>query len=208
MNESYKTRRRFLIATGGALTGTWVAANWPAIAAAAEHAEHAGHAASAAGSISPQLSFLNTADAADVEAITSQILPSGASPGAREAHVVHFIDRALATFFSDRAPTFRTGLAEFRQAFRTAYPEVASFAAASGTEQIGFLASVDRTEFFASLRMLTIVGTLCSPSYGGNFEGTGWKLMGFKDQHVFIPPFGYYDRDYPGFASGRTGDKA
>jgi len=59
--------------------------------------------------------------------------------------VVHFIDRALATFFSDRAPTFRTGLAEFRQAFRKAYPEVASFAAASGTEQIGFLTSVDRT---------------------------------------------------------------
>jgi hypothetical protein len=204
MNESDQTRRRFLVATGAALTGTWVAFNWPAIAAAAEHAEHAGHAASTAGSTSPQLSFLSAADAADIEAITSQILPSGASPGAREAHVVHFIDRALATFFSNRAPTFRTGLAEFRQAFQKAHSEVASFAAASDTEQISFLTSVDGTEFFASLRMLTIVGTLCSPSYGGNFEGTGWKLMGFKDQHVFTAPFGYYDRDYPGFASGQT----
>jgi gluconate 2-dehydrogenase gamma chain len=208
MNESDERRRRFLFATGGMLAGTWVAFNWPAIAAAAEHAEHAGHAASTAGSVSPQLAFLKLADAADVEAITSQILPSSTSPGAREAHVVHFIDRALATFFSDRAAAFRTGFAEFRQAFCKAYPEVASFAAASATEQFRFLSSVDRTDFFASLRMLTIVGTLCSPSYGGNFEGTGWQLVGFKDQHVFTPPFGYYDRDYPGFTAGRTGDQA
>jgi hypothetical protein len=27
----------------------------------------------------------------------------------------------------------------------------------------------------------------------------GWKLIGFEDRHVFEPPFGYYDRDYPGF---------
>ena len=37
------------------------------------------------------------------------------------------------------------------------------------------------------------------PEYGGNRDGVGWKLLGFEDQHVFQPPFGYYDRDYPGF---------
>ena len=44
--------------------------------------------------------------------------------------------------------------------------------------------------------MLTIVGTLCAPQYGGNYENAGWKMMGFEAQHVFSPPFGYYDRDY------------
>ncbi|MGH8237656.1 MAG: hypothetical protein ACREXP_11635 [Steroidobacteraceae bacterium] len=34
----------------------------------------------------------------------------------------------------------------------------------------------------------------------GNLDGVGWKLLGFQDQHIFEPPFGYYDRDYPGFA--------
>jgi hypothetical protein len=208
MNESDAARRRFLFATGDALAGTWAAFNWPAIAAAAEHAEHAGHAASVAGSISPQFSFLSAADAADVAAIASQILPSGTSSGAREAHAVYFIDRALGTFFSDRAAPFRAGLAEFHQAFSQAYPGVTSFSAASATEQTRFLTSVERTDFFASLRMLTIVGTLCSPGYGGNFEGTGWKLLGFKDQHVFTAPFGYYDRDYPGFTAGRAVDRA
>ncbi len=27
----------------------------------------------------------------------------------------------------------------------------------------------------------------------------GWKLLGFEDLHAFQPPFGHYDRDYPGF---------
>ena len=30
-------------------------------------------------------------------------------------------------------------------------------------------------------------------------DGLGWGLIGFQDQHVFSPPFGHYDRDYPGF---------
>jgi hypothetical protein len=38
------------------------------------------------------------------------------------------------------------------------------------------------------------------PTYGGNRDGVGWKLIGFEDRHTFQPPFGYYDRDYPGFA--------
>jgi hypothetical protein len=37
------------------------------------------------------------------------------------------------------------------------------------------------------------------PSYGGNSDGAGGGCMGFEDRHVFEPPFGYYDRDYPGF---------
>ena len=35
-----------------------------------------------------------------------------------------------------------------------------------------------------------------NPSYGGNRGGIGWKLLGFEDQHIFDPPFGYYDQGY------------
>jgi hypothetical protein len=38
------------------------------------------------------------------------------------------------------------------------------------------------------------------PEYGGNRNGAGWTLIGFEDAHIFHPPFGHYDRDYPGFA--------
>jgi hypothetical protein len=47
--------------------------------------------------------------------------------------------------------------------------------------------------------LLTLVGMFALPKYGGNRDGVGWKLLGFQDQHIFEPPFGYYDRDYPGF---------
>jgi gluconate 2-dehydrogenase gamma chain len=186
------------------LTSTWLASNWPAVAAAAEHAEHAAKAPAPAGA-----GFLSAAEHADVAAIAEQILPSDALlPGAREAHAAHFIDQALATFFAYRAPAFRSGLADFQRAYRSGNPSSESFASASAASQLAFLESVDRTEFFESLRVLTILGTFSSSQYGGNFEGQGWKLMGFEDLHVFTAPFGYYDRDYPGFALANPAERS
>jgi len=192
------TRRGFLFTMGGMSASAWLASGLHEIAAAADHATHV--AASSPGTFG----FFSPADAADVDAIAAQILPSGRTPGAREAHAVYFIDRALATFFRDRAPAFRSGLEEFRQSFQRSCAAAPSFALAASDEQVGFLSSVERTEFFDTLRVLTIVGTLSSSQYGGNYAGAGWKIMGFEDQHVFSPPFGYYDRGYAGFSGGRT----
>jgi hypothetical protein len=192
MDSPDASRRLFLAASSAALTSAWLASNWPGIAAAAEHAAHASVAPGRAG-----FSVLSAADAADVEAITAQILPSGTTPGAREAHAVHFIDRSLATFFAGRVTGFRAGLADFQLAFRKTH--ATPFAAASADAQLAFLKTVDRTPFFENMRVLTVLGTLCATKYGGNHHGLGWKLMGFEDQHIFTAPFGYYDRDYAGF---------
>jgi gluconate 2-dehydrogenase gamma chain len=187
------SRRSFLLSGGGWLSSVWIAAHWPAIAAAAHHAE------SASADSAPAFEFLDAADAADVEAIAAQIVPSGATPGAREAHAVDFIDQALSTFFSAWAPDFRAGLAEFQAAFRAANPASASFAAARQEKQFAHLKTVEGTAFFDSVRTLTLLGMFSSPKYGGNYGGAGWSMMGFKDQHAFTPPFGYYDREYTGF---------
>jgi hypothetical protein len=32
---------------------------------------------------------------------------------------------------------------------------------------------------------------LSRPKYGGNRGGVDWKLLGFEDQHIVEPPFGY-----------------
>jgi gluconate 2-dehydrogenase subunit 3-like protein len=201
MNVRNGTRRGFFCALGGLSTSAWLASTWLEIAAAAEHAAHVATTTPAA------FGFLTPEDAADVEAIAAQILPGGRTPGAREAHAVYFIDRALDTFFSDRALSFHTGLADFRGSFHRFHPAGASFAALSSGDQIAFLTSVQGSEFFGAMRLLTILGTLSSSRYGGNYEDAGWKLMGFEDQHVFSPPFGYYDRDYPGFVAGVAGGK-
>jgi gluconate 2-dehydrogenase gamma chain len=188
------SRRSFLLSGGGLLSSMWIAAHWPAIAAAAQHAESA-----AAGRAPTGFEFLDAAEAADVEALSTQIVPSGATPGAREAHAVYFIDRALATFFSAMSPDFRAGLRRFQAAYLASNTAPGSFAEAEPDAQMAFLKTVDHTPFFETARTLTLLGMFSSPKYGGNFGGAGWKLMGFADQHAFTPPFGFYDREYAGF---------
>ena len=192
-NTNEASRRSFLLGGGGWLAGAWVATHLPAIAAAAHHAEQM--PASASGS---HLQFFSSGEGVDVEALCSQIVPSGATPGAREAHALYFIDRSLATYFSGMAPDYRKGLEEFQSQFAALNPARA-FGAANPDAQMAFLKTADRTPFFETTRMLTVLGMFSSPKYGGNYQGAGWKLMGFVDQHAFAPPFGYYDAQYKGF---------
>lgn len=192
MDEEGTSRRAIL---RGLATSLGVASlPWAEIA----RASHDAHAAAAAPE-SLSYTLFNAADAADVEALTSQILPSDATPGAREAGVTFFIDRALSSFFAHWRGSFLEGLAGFQAACRTQCPDAPGFAVLSSARQIDFLRSVDTTPFFDQARLLTLCGMFSSQKYGGNRAGAGWKLIGFEDQHVFEPPFGYYDRDYPGF---------
>ena len=189
------SRRMFLRVMGGALGGAWLTLDLSKVAAAAHAAQRAQEEPG-----QPATAFLSQAELADVDAITAQIIPSDSTPGAREAGVALFIDRALATFFGRMAPDFRSQLAAFRLRCQSQHPDVSSFAALTSPQQIDFLKLVEGTPFFGRMRLLTLVGLFAMPKYGGNRDGVGWKLLGFQDQHIFSPPFGYYDRDYPGFA--------
>ena len=147
------------------------------------------------------MAFLTSEEAAAVDAICAQIIPTDETPGAREAGVLFFIDRALTTFFAHRAAEFRAQLTAFSGDCAKRFPQTKSFAALSSDLQIEFLRSVERTPFFSFIHTLTVLGMFTSPAYGGNRDLAGWKLLGFEDRHIFEPPFGYYDRDYPGFQS-------
>lgn len=178
-------------------SSSWLALNWPQIAAAAEHASHAGNATSVAEPTS--FTTLTATEATEVEAIANQIVPGGATPGARDARVIHFIDRALGTFWASELPAFRKGFEEFQSAWAARSSTTTPFSAAGDARQIAWLHEVDDTPFFATVRRLTLLGLIALPKYGGNHDKIGWKLVGFEDRHVWQPPFGYYDKDYPGF---------
>ena len=195
MEQDSLSRRAFLVALAETIGVSATALSWPEIASATHNADTAVKASEA----SPTR-FFTHADAADVDAIAATIVPDGATPGAREAGVIHFIDRALATFFSRLAPDFRVQLAAFQKDCRERNTYIASFAALPAERQIEFMRTVEQTPFFEQMRLLTLLGMFSSPAYGGNVDGAGWKLLGFEDRHVFEPPFGWYDRDYPGFA--------
>jgi gluconate 2-dehydrogenase gamma chain len=198
--ESANLGRRSLLQAIAATIATAAAPfGWTEIAHAIEEAQAAAQTGGDA-----KISFLSSTEAADIEAVAAQIIPTDDSPGAREAGVVYFIDRALATFQSQLAGDYRAQLAAFQSSYREQHAGAGSFAALTSEQQVEYLKGVDQTPFFNTTRLLTLLGMFSLPSYGGNREGAGWKLLGFEDRHVFYPPFGYYDRDYPGFVIDST----
>jgi gluconate 2-dehydrogenase gamma chain len=192
------SRRCFLGASGQVLGAGWLALNWPAIVAAHEHAT------STSGTRS--LENLAPEQARDLDAVSTQIIPTDQDPGAREAGVVYFIDKALGGFFAAHRREFLADCDEFAAGVARTAPGN-RFANWAADRQIHYLKTIETTRFFTNVRFLTILGFLASPSYGGNRDGSGWKLLGFTDEHVFTPPFGYYDRDYPGFVPYGTKNK-
>lgn len=180
-------RREFLRASGAALGASWLAANLPLVARAAE-------AAVAARKAEAGFTNLSAEEAADVEAIAARIVPSDDTPGATEAGAVWFVDQALGGFMAEDAPEFRDGLAELN-ALVSGRTGTARFALLDVSAQDDVLRARENSEFFGTMRFLTLAGLLTMPTYGGNRDMVGWKLIGFEHRHVWAPPFGYYDAE-------------
>jgi gluconate 2-dehydrogenase gamma chain len=170
------------------LNAAWVTANYTGILAAQEHVRQA----TQAGGV-PKLAFFTEAQVAEVEAMTAQIIPSDQTPGAREAHCVYFIDRALSTFDQARQPLYTQGLQDLQSKTQQLYPNAGKFSALTPEQQIKVLTDIEKTPFFNAVRRYTIIGFLSRPVHGGNYDKIGWKLIGYDDSLNFKPPFGYYD---------------
>jgi gluconate 2-dehydrogenase gamma chain len=208
MNNSL-SRRRFLSRGISGLSSAWITVHWPAVLSAADHAHRAAQSA-----MPPKFEFFSPEQGAEIDAIAARIIPTDGTPGAREAGVVYFIDRALTTFASDDQKTYKQGLPELQARVRELFPAVERFSAATPEQQDEVLRSLDdhtpvparpfrarpaAQSFFETLRQHTIAGFLIDPDAGGNRDGVGWKVIGREREHVFQPPFGYYDKDYPGW---------
>lgn len=129
-----------------------------------------------------------------VESMTSRILPSvDGRPGAREAGVLYFIDRALATFNAGQKKQYLDGIADLNRRAARQWKGVASFAALRPEQQDQVLQSIEKTPFFQAVRFDTICGTFALPTWSGNRDHSGWRLIGLTHQPAFQPPFGYYD---------------
>ena len=183
------TRRAFLAATGAAGVA-WLAADPELVHAALAHARQT------AGSPAPyRFAALTVAEAAGLEAIAMRILPSDGTPGAKEAGVIHFIDKALSTYAAARKGPVLAGLDDLDKRARSKWSGMPSFAALTQAQQDDLLKLVEKSEFFKEMRDATVVGMFANPSYGGNQNQVGWKLLGFEAHGIYQPPFGYYDAE-------------
>jgi gluconate 2-dehydrogenase gamma chain len=142
--------------------------------------------------------FFNEAEARDVEALAARIVPGSADdPGAREAGVLVYIDRAVEGAYRELQPAYRRGLAELERHCRE--QARASFADLGADRQDALLSELDDialeleagdspatdprriilAQLYAMVRQHTLEGMLADPAYGGNRNGAGWRLIGF-----------------------------
>ena len=185
------SRRLFVINSCAGLGSMWLVTHLPEVQAAQEHAHYA-----ATSQSSPKLEFFTQEQSVEVEAIAAQIIPTDDTPGAREARVIYFIDRALATFAQDDRSLFVNGLEDLLKKTRKRFGKTKRFSDLSSARQTELLKSIEKSPFFELARTMTILGMFSNPEYGGNYNQIGWKLLGFEDQFHFKSPFGFYDAEY------------
>jgi gluconate 2-dehydrogenase gamma chain len=148
-------------------------------AAIAEAQQHA-HAAAKEGA-EGKLQSLSAAEARDVETLASLIIPSGSTPGAREAGAVYFIDKTLATFDREMSDAYRRGLRMANSRREELFPRSTTISDLSAADQVRLVQAIENTEFFEMLRVHTVMAFLGPPEYGGNRNKAGWALIGFEE---------------------------
>ncbi len=185
------SRRAFLVGSAAGVSSAWLATRWSGILAANAYARQVGQSGAPA---KPE--FFSPADAAEIESMVAQIIPTDDTPGAREAGTVSFIDRALMTFDKAQQPRYVQGLKDLQAKTGELFPGAPRFSALTPAQQIQVLTAIEKTPFFTLVRQHTIVGLLADPIHGGNRGAVGWKLIGFEGKFNYQPPYGYYDRDY------------
>ena len=138
--------------------GAWVAANLAGIEEAQAFVQQA-----ASSGRPPAFAFFTAAQAVEVEAMAAQIIPTDSTPGAREARVVHFIDRALTTFEKARQADYVKGLDELAAQTKQLVPTAPRFSALTSEQQIQVLTAMERSPFFNLVRTHTITGFVANP---------------------------------------------
>ncbi len=135
-----------------------------------------------------------------LEAVAARIFPTTDTPGAIEAGAVAYIDQALGGSYRPLLPRYRRGLRELDRYTRSTFGKL--FVALSESQQDTILSDLeagkvlevrDGAEFFELLRSHVMEGIFGEPSYGGNRDLVGWRLVGFPGQR-FGYPDAYIDR--------------
>ena len=188
MESKTLSRRALLRSTLEALPRSVIVLSMPAILAACSRS-----AQNQLDGIGLQL--LGSEEAEEFAAIADRIIPPDDSPGAREAGVVHFMDTVLGDQRERELQILRDGLQQLQNRTNAEF-QAESFSELSAEQQDQLLREIENTEFFATIRYLTVAGMFALPEYGGNRNGVGFELIGFEPRVTWQPPFGYYDEDY------------
>jgi len=190
MSRIELTRRFFLQGSGGIAGSTLLKAGVPAFIALSQSACSARDAGAA-------FETLSAVEGRELEAIGARIFPTTDTPGAREAGAIWFIDKAYGSILADSLATDRLLLADFQSGVTAAYPGAELFSDLDEADQDAYLTRHQHTEFFNTVRFMTLAGVFGIGTWGGNRYDIGWKHVGMDGPpHAWTPPFGHYDAEY------------
>ncbi|MEJ2128603.1 MAG: gluconate 2-dehydrogenase subunit 3 family protein [Woeseiaceae bacterium] len=179
-NPDSVSRRHFLQSAGALGSASYLRILAPAAAAIAQ-------AACSARDEDAPFTVLEAAEAKDFAAIAARILPTTDTPGANEAGVIYFIDRAFGEEMSGQLEFAREQLSQFNIQISEG-----RFADLDEAAQDEFLHGKQDSPLFNMLWAMTMFGFFAMPKYGGNKGKVGWDLVGFEGDHgPWTYPFGY-----------------
>ncbi len=133
--------------------------------------------------------FLRRRERHTLEAVCERIIPKDDFPGAVESGVVDFIDRQLATRYSDYQALYRLGLQGVDETAIQGFGK--PLAQLSVEQQVEVLRALERNQALASawpqtdaptfFRLVvahTMYGYYGDPRHGGNRDGASWRMIG------------------------------
>lgn len=143
------------------------------------------------------LSALTVGEAQTLQAVLARLIPSDdVGPGATEAGVVRYIDRALSSELAADLDVTRYNLARLDEYARESGDQNVTFNGLNPDDQDQLIASLEGDEaegfvpsaaaFFATTRELALQGMFGDPFYGGNIDNVGWDLIGFPGIRLLV----------------------
>ena len=155
-----------------------------------------------------QIRALSPREAQTIAAVCERLIPSDSTgPGAREAKVARYIDRALAGDLRAFRPAYTAALLALDSYARAKHG--AAFAALPADKQDAVLTDMDLNRatpssfvpngkaVFEMFRTHAVQGMFGDPKHGGNVNFVGWKLVRFpgprlvisaRDQRINVTP--------------------
>ena len=135
-----------------------------------------------------RLETFSVAEANTVDAMLGRLAPSDASgPGAVEARVLRYIDRALSGDLASSRPAYTAGIGSTNAYARSRFGS--DFADLTPARQDAILDEMERNvatgfspnsrAFFDLVREHAVQGLFGDPVHGGNADFIGWDLIGF-----------------------------
>lgn len=170
-----------------------------------------------------RLETFTSTEADTVDAMLGRLIPADANgPGAIEARVLRYVDRALSGDLADSRPAYRAGVAATNAYTRSRFGE--DFADLTAAQQDTILDEMERNvasgfspssrAFFDLVREHALQGMFGDPVHGGNDDFIGWDLIGFygvklevtaaeQQLDVTVVPAHKSVADYPMFSGAR-----